>query len=145
MVRHMVVNMPLACRSSNMLLVEVPWGCSMELWLHPDHTVAQGSSIFGMSQNHRWRCHEKLNFLDSTVVLLHEDLWRQAPGYPGALSSGLGSDNNHNCSTIALAISPLPAWTVIICCVADGANEGGSGLVAQVLAVAAACQIYSSS
>lgn len=72
----------------------------------------------------------KLNFLDSTLVRLHKNLWRQAPGNPAALSSGLASDTNHNYRTIALAISPPPAWTVIICCVADGANEEGSGLVA---------------
>lgn len=38
---------------------------------------------------------------------------------------------------------PSPSQDCNHCCVADGAEDGGSGLVARMLAVTAACCIYS--
>lgn len=62
--KHMTVNRPAACRHSNMLAVEVPWGCNMAPWLYQYHTLVVRFSNFGM--NHRWRCYKILKLLDST-------------------------------------------------------------------------------
>ena len=137
----MTGNRPATCRHSNMLAVEVPWGCNMAPWLYQYHTVVGRFSNFGMT--HRWRWYKISKLLDSTWVPPYENLWRCALGVPANLSPGLGPHTKHNCRTTALAVNPSPSQDCNHCCVADGAGDGGSGLVGQVLAATAACCIDS--